>query len=109
MTCSSSSLVLPYQRITSCLEEMWGALSIGGSYTLCNITKTCSTVALNIPFSQAEGKVGVVDDTVQNFGSVFIGFLFFPFLYWSVLDPEMSKTSTVCCTTESEKWLSIWN
>lgn len=41
-------LSLPYRRITSCLEEMRGALSIGGSYTLFNITKTCSTVALNI-------------------------------------------------------------
>lgn len=59
-------------------------------------------MALNIQFSQAEGKVGI-DDTGQYFGRVFMGFLFFPFLYLSVLDPEMSKTSTVCCNTEPEK------
>lgn len=47
-------------------------------------------MALNIPFSQAEGKVGV-DDTVQYFESVSMGFIFFPFLYLSILDPEMSK------------------
>lgn len=90
-------------------------LSIGSSYTLFNITKTCSTVALNKPFSQAEGKLSIVDDTVQYFGSVFIGFLCFSFLSLSVLDPEMSKTSTVCivllnlrndCQFET-RWLAL--
>lgn len=68
-----------------------------------NITKTCSTVALNIPFSQAEDKVGVVNDTVQYYGSIFMGFLvLFPFICLSLIH-NCQKTSNVCCTTESEK------
>lgn len=58
-------------------------------------------MALNITFSQAEDKVDI-DDTVQYFEVVSMGFIFFPFLYLSVLDPDNVKTSTVCYIAESE-------